>query len=167
MLSILHLRRELREPPVVLQLPGTSVRNMLVPDDIASWLELRDRAMADETPRARSWNEYDFHAEMLDKPWWRADRSWLAFVDERQLVGAVTLALREGNATRIPVVHWLVVDPVYRRRGIARVLMAHLERAAWESGWRAIGIETHAKWTGAIAFYHSIGYTDERERSPR
>ncbi|HVT27754.1 MAG TPA: GNAT family N-acetyltransferase [Lacipirellulaceae bacterium] len=167
MLSVLHLRKEMRRSPVVRQLPGVSVRNMAVPDEIAPWLALRDRAMADQTPRARIWTVDDFRAEMLDKPWWHTDRTWLAIAAGQRLAGAVTLAFREGAATAIPVVHWLVVDPAYRRRGIGRLLMFHLERAAWDTGWRSIEVETHAGWTAAVAFYHSIGYIDARERSPR
>jgi GNAT superfamily N-acetyltransferase len=164
--GILHLRRELRESPAVLEVPGISVRNMVLPDDVQPWLALRDRATADQTPRARSWAKSDFHSEMLIKPWWRSDRTWLAIVGERRLAGSVTLALREGAAT-VPVVHWLLVDPAYRRRGIARLLVSHLERAAWDAGWRGIQLGTHAGWTAAVAFYQSIGYAPIRERSPR
>jgi len=95
---------------------------------------------------------------------------WLA-VDERigiaAVVGAVTLAIREGAARSVPVVHWLLVDPAWRRRGIGRLLMSHLERAAWDAGWREIELETHAGWIEAVAFYQSIGYAPVRERSPR
>ena len=48
-----------------------------------------------------------------------------------------------------------------------RLLMSHLERAAWDAGWREVQLETHAGWSAAVAFYQSIGYAPVRDRSPR
>jgi GNAT superfamily N-acetyltransferase len=168
MTAVLHFRRQLFRPPDAADVPGFSVRNISIPDDIAAWLALRNRAMVDQIPRARPWSEADFCSEMQSKTWWRADRTWLATaVETALLVGAVTLALREGSVSTIPVVHWLFVDPAWRRRGIGRLLISHLELAAWNDGWREIELETHAGWTPAVAFYQSIGYAPVRERSPR
>src|SRR2546430_1871201 len=130
--AVLHFRRQLFRPPDAACVPGISVRNIAIPDDVAAWLTLRDRAMVDQIPRVRPWSESDFFSEMQSKSWWRTDRTWLAIaVETKSLVGAVTLALREGSASTIPVVHWLLVDPEWRRRGIGRLLISHLERAAW------------------------------------
>ena len=168
MATVLHFRRQLDAPPVALELPGISVRNMSVPADVVPWLTLRERAMAGEAPPVRQWSERDFHAEMLSKSWWRPDWTWLAIAgDLRQQIGAVTLAMREGTTRSVPVVHWLLVDPTWQHRGVGRLLMSHLERAAWEAGWREIELETHAGWAAAVAFYQSIGYARVRERSPR
>src|SRR4051794_27246916 len=124
--------------------------------------------MADRIPRVRPWSDYDFFSEMQSKSWWWPERTWLAFaLDTASPVGAVTLAVREGVAGKIPVVHWLLVDPAWRRRGIGRLLVSHLERAAWNDGWREIELEKHAGWTAAVAFYQSIGYAPVRDRSPR
>ena len=169
MLSVLHFRRQLVGPPVVADVAGILVRNFVVPDDIGPWLVLRDRAMVDERPRARAWSESDFRSEMINKPWWRADRCWVAVDRDRttDFVGSVTLAIRESDRSKVPVVHWLVVDPEWRRRGVGRLLMSHLELAAWEDGWREIELETHVGWAAAVALYHSMGYAPVRDRSPR
>src|SRR5262249_39191762 len=112
-------------------------------------------------------------SEMQSKPWWRDDRTWVAIAgdppspDAERIVGAVTLALRQGASATVPVVHWLLVDPAWRRRGVGRLLMSQLERAARDDGWREIELETHAGWEAAVAFYQSIGYAPVRERSPR
>jgi GNAT superfamily N-acetyltransferase len=166
--AVLHFRRQLFRPPDAVDVPGFSVRNIAIPADVAGWLVLRDRAMVDQSPRIRTWSAADFFSEMQSKSWWHTDRMWLAFAAELAApVGAVTLALREGADSTIPVVHWLLVDPAWRRRGVGRMLMAHLELAAWNDGWREIELETHAGWASAVAFYQSIGYAPLRDRSPR
>ena len=80
------------------------------------------------TPAARSLRRI----VSFDKPWWRVDRSWVALASDtpyerQEIVGAVTLALREGMAGAVPVVHWLLVDLAWRRHGIGRLLTSHLE----------------------------------------
>jgi GNAT superfamily N-acetyltransferase len=167
--TVIHLRKQLQRPPVAAALPGIVVRKMSAPGDISAWLALRDRAMARQIPGVRSWTTDDFRAEMTAKPWWREGRMWLAFGNEPPgpLVGSVTLAIREGAAHSVPVVHWLLVDPAWRRRGVARLLMSHLESAAWNDGWREVQLETHSGWSAAVALYHSMGYVPLRDPSPR
>jgi GNAT superfamily N-acetyltransferase len=167
--SILHFRRRLEGPPVAPNVPGVSVRTFRVPDDVEAWIRLRERAMASETPAVRLWSDADFAAEMLNKKWWRDEWTWLAIDASRAqcVVGAVTIALREGANGTVPVVHWLLVDPAWRRRGVAKLLIACLERAVWESGWREIEVETHAGWSAAVGFYQSMGYEAVRGRSVR
>jgi GNAT superfamily N-acetyltransferase len=172
MSSILHFRKQLALPPVAVDAAGILVRRLIVPDDIQAWLKLRDRAMAGEAPVVRPWTEADVRREFLDKLWWRDEHAWVAAHDDaaneyQLLAGAVILGCREGAESAVPVVHWLLVDPTFRRRGVGRALMSRLERAAWDAGWREVQLETHAGWASAVAFYHSMGYAPVRERSPR
>ena len=165
MSSVLHLRKELVAPPVERVVAGVEVRTIRVPDDIGAWLDLRKRATADLAPPVRDWTHDDFAAEMLHKPWWREETSWVAVAEESSIVGAVTLGVRTGSSSSTSIVHWLLVDPAWRRRGVGRLLMSLLERTAWAAGWRAIELETHAGWSEAVAFYHSMGYAAVREPS--
>jgi GNAT superfamily N-acetyltransferase len=170
MASVLHLRKELLNPPVERVAAGVRVRSIVVPDDVEGWIEVRKRATAGLRPPVREWTRTDFAAQMLDKPWWRDDRTWLAIdpaIGEAGIIGAVTLALRTGAAANVPIVHWLLVDPAWRRHGVGRMLMSRLECAAWKAGWPEIELETHAGWSDAVAFYQSMGYAPVRERSPR
>lgn len=104
----------------------------------------------------RPWSEADFAREMTSKPWWRDERTWMATPDDAptELIGAVTLAMRKDT----PIVHWLMVDPEWRRRGIAQQLLTHLERAVWEHGDREVRLETHKNWQFAVELYTKLGY---------
>ena len=88
------------------------------------------------------------------------------------VIGSVTLAIRSYLPT-VPnldpaqppagkgVVHWLAVLPQQRRQGIGRLLMATLEAAAWDAGFRQVSLETHAAWGEAVEFYDALGYRAE------
>src|SRR3972149_4869160 len=169
MTAVCHFRKVLGCRPDVPSMAGVAVRPMAVPEDIARWLALRERAIAGLGPAPPPGVHADYEAEMFDTPWWQAERNWLAMADVAQdrLIGAVTLAVRAGATGSTAVVHWLLVDPAWRRRGVGRLLMSHLERAAWDAGWREVELETHAGWTAAVAFYQSMGYAPVRALSPR
>jgi GNAT superfamily N-acetyltransferase len=162
--TILHFRRNLVEPLAASTIDGISFGTIDLPEDLPAWLEMRRRAVAWLKPAVRAWTEEDFQAEMSGQPWWRAEWMWLAVAQDapQQIVGSVTLAVREGAAGSVPVVHWLLVDPRWRRRGIGRMLMSRLERSAWDAGWRELQLETHANWTEAVAFYRSLGFEPVR-----
>jgi ribosomal protein S18 acetylase RimI-like enzyme len=55
-----------------------------------------------------------------------------------------------------------MVRPNCRRQGVATMLMATLEAAAWDAGYREIQAETLSTWTAAIAFYRACGYEETR-----
>jgi GNAT superfamily N-acetyltransferase len=170
MSHILHFRKQLTATPVAVEAPDIAVRPLHLPDDLGQWLALRIAAMSSEKPAARAWNVELFHTEMTRKTWWRSDRSWVAVSTDHatpNIIGAVTLAMREGDSTSTPVVHWLLVDPAWRRRGVAHLLMTYVEAAAWNDGHREIQLETHAGWQAACAFYQSVGYVALRDRSLR
>ena len=73
-------------------------------------------------------------------------------------VGSVTLARRGDPPHDKPVVHWLLVLPGYRRRGIGQLLTATLEAAVWDAGGRQVWLETHAGWADAVRLYTRLGY---------
>ena len=151
-LPVVHLSRHLLCPPAVQSIPGIAVRNFAGEQDIDGWLDLHKRSFSSEKPAVRTWTPADFQAEFLSKPWWSPDRMW--FAEAGGVVGSVTLALRR----RMPAVHWLMVAPEWRRRGLGRCLMSTLEAACWEAGYREISLETHVGWMAAEAFYRAMGY---------
>jgi GNAT superfamily N-acetyltransferase len=173
MATVLQFNRQLDSKPEISPLPGISVRQFHGEADILNWLELRHLAFARQRIGVRQWTAADFHSEFTSRWWWKPEYMWLAESVEHpelsgtatkspQLVGAVTLAMRgeQFDADRArPVVHWLIIHPRWRRRGLGRLLMTHLETAAWNVGHREICLETHVAWEAAVKFYESLGYT--------
>jgi GNAT superfamily N-acetyltransferase len=180
MATVLQLHRRLENRPEIRAISNITVRRYQGEADIPVWLQLRHTAFARERFGVRQWSGDDFLAEFASRWWWQPGRMWLAesiepaalgsgqgegAVGQRalhpQLIGTVTLAMRgeptEPEPAR-PVVHWLMVQPRWRRHGIGRLLMAHLEGAAWDAGYREIWLETHAAWDAAVKFYQSQGY---------
>ena len=54
----------------------------------------------------------------------------------------------------------LAVDPVHRRRGVARKVMMWLEETALTAGTFIIGLELRANNEAASAFYAALGYRE-------
>lgn len=155
-MAVTQLSHELVTPPTVSTVPGVSLRAFGGERDIDVWLELRERAFATERPAVRPWSRADFAAEFLDKWWWSAERMW--FAEAEGTVGSVTLGVRGQLPAATSVVHWLMVAPEWRRRGVGRLLVTRLERMCWERGERRVALESHSGWTAATALYRSLGY---------
>jgi GNAT superfamily N-acetyltransferase len=161
MASVLQLRKKIIERPTAPEAAGIQIRHFADDADIAAWIDLRDQAFARERVGVRRWTAGDFAAELTGRWWWRPESMWLAEANTpsgAQLVGSIVMAMRGGPDNARPAVHWLIVRPAWRRRGIGRLLMAHLEVAAWDDGHREIYLETHASWKAAAAFYETLGY---------
>lgn len=163
MTTVLQLVRTLTERPHQAAPAGLRLRTFAGPADIDPWLALRDRAFARQSLGVRSWSAGDFAEEFLEKPWWRPEHLWLAEevspgLVATSMVGSITLALRGDGPSARPVVHWLMVDPRFRRRGLGQWLLATLEARGWDLGYRAVWLETHAAWRAAAAMYEQAGY---------
>jgi GNAT superfamily N-acetyltransferase len=165
--AIIRLHRELDVMPQVASVEGVTVRAIDLPGDVEPWLPLRDAACADLRPRPGTWSTADFHREFTGQSWFHRNRMWVAEASgvmetrhesDRNLSGAVALAVRRSAAGATAHVHWLLVHPEHRRKGLARSLMATLERACWDAGIRRISLETHRDWRAAVALYRNLGY---------
>ena len=152
--NVLQMMRTLEVRPSLPTVEGVKLRSFSAPADVEAWLQLRQKAFADESPAPRPWTPADFEREVLSKPWYNPTGIWL--VESTNLIGSVILARRADNR---PAVNWLMVDPAERGRGIGGLLLAALELAVWEEGGREVVLETHAHWTRGVKFYRSRGYT--------
>jgi len=168
--TILQLVRRLDSCPAVSPPAGWRLRHYEASIDVDVWLALREAAFADSPIAVRRWTPADFERELTAKSWWRPDLLWfvesaeevvsLAGAGPRRAIGTATLAWRGSAGGGKPVIHWLGVLPEYRRRGVGRLLVAQLEQMVWHSGGREVGLETHAAWTDAVAFYRALGYRE-------
>lgn len=158
--AVLHLRRRLLQEPIIPVIDGVSVRTYAGESDIDRWLGLRAKSFAEQSPMVRPWSRADFEVEILAKPWWSPE--WMWFAESDGVIGSVMMAQRGRGMAAVPVVHWLMVLPDWRRAGVGKLLIATLESACWNAGYRRIALETHAGWSAAEWFYRALGYeTDE------
>lgn len=63
------------------------------------------------------------------------------------------------GTTRVAEVKRMYVVPAARARGLARTMLAHLERTAAEAGAEAMVLETGTAQPEAVGLYESSGYT--------
>ncbi|WCO65360.1 GNAT family N-acetyltransferase [Iamia majanohamensis] len=73
-------------------------------------------------------------------------------------VGCGALRPLPGGPSDVAEVKRMFTAPVARGRGVARVLLAHLEEAAAELGYRTVVLETGLAQPEAIALYRSAGW---------
>lgn len=77
------------------------------------------------------------------------------------VVGACTLLLKRMNPMDEKPGAWLdglVVDEPYRRRGIARALMAEARTRAEAAGCDSIVLHTHLEQIPALSLYRDLGF---------
>jgi len=60
----------------------------------------------------------------------------------------------------IAVVHRLMIDPACQRQGVARELMAFVEREAGRRGFAAIRLDAFTQNPRALRLYQGLGYRD-------
>ena len=92
----------------------------------------------------------------------KRDGNYVTFVAEAdgKIVGlaAAVKVLAIGHPGGYVKMNGLGVLPEYRRRGIGKKLMEHVERFAVEQGAPYVGLASGISRTEAHAFYESIGY---------
>lgn len=182
-MAVFQMRRRLSQTPAKIDVTGIALRTFRFPEDVAGWLELRRQAFARQRLGVRDWTLEDFEREFSARPWWNPEHIWLAVptakpphpdilpmapafnapslraqsLEAPSPIGAIALTWR-GRQADVPAVHWLAVHPVWRRRGIAQLLLGALEARVWELGLREIWLETHDQWQAAVQFYQAAGY---------
>lgn len=159
-MSVLHLQKSLVALPQRPDMADIKLRTYRGSEDLRTWLQLRAEAFRNEIPAVGPWGEVDAKRELANQSWWEPDHFWLAVdsVETDRCVATVTLASRRKDEQSIGVLHWLMVHPNWRRRGVGRYMVMQLERAAWEAGCREVRVETHAGWNAACQLYQRMGY---------
>ena len=95
---------------------------------------------------------------------------YLASIDEEPLVG--TLVINDVQSpeyldvpwtiagVRVAVVHRLMIDPRFQRRGMARELMRFAEERAAALGCDCVRLDAYSKNPRALELYRRLGYHD-------
>lgn len=90
------------------------------------------------------------------------DDSFVGAWDGGTLVGAI-LVVRESpwdDAPDGPFVVDLIVDPEYRRRGIATALVGEIARRCKDWGYDSLALRIDARHAGAAELYDDLGFED-------
>jgi len=89
------------------------------------------------------------------------DELFVVAYDGSRLVGSV-MAGYEGHRGWI---NYLAVSPDFRKQGLGKALMQHVENKLLTIGCPKINLQIRAGNTDVIAFYESIGFSDDNVSS--
>jgi putative acetyltransferase len=96
----------------------------------------------------------DYYAERQGSFWVAHDGSQFAGTFGVECVGCVAAELRR-----------MYVDPAYRKRGLARMMLEYAERICREAGTSVLTLSTSELQQAALAFYRKAGYRLVREET--
>ncbi|MBS7632353.1 GNAT family N-acetyltransferase [Candidatus Bathyarchaeota archaeon] len=121
--------------------------------DYEALVELWERAKLHYKARGRDSKE-EIAAQMAANP-----QFFLGAFEGDRLVGAVVLSsdMRRGWINR------LAVDPGFRRRGIAKALIAESERVLKEAGIKVFAVHIENWNTGSKELFRKCGYVEHRD----
>jgi ribosomal protein S18 acetylase RimI-like enzyme len=86
-----------------------------------------------------------------------ACRTWLGILDDIR-VGFAIVGLRGESDPTAAYIWTIEVLPAFRRRGVARQLLAGVESSATEAGCTSIELHVSERNSEALALYQTAGY---------
>ena len=139
------------------------IRRTLRPGDAGRIAELHDRIYSAEyglDERSRAWVERSIQNAM-DGGWPEdAGAVWLVERND-ELAGTLALTPEGGN---VGAVHWFVLAPELRGRGLGRSLFDELIAQARRSGFEHLVLDTFSALTAAARIYRDAGFAVVSER---
>lgn len=84
-------------------------------------------------------------------------RTWVGIIDGVR-AGFAVVALRGQEDSSCAYIWTIEVLPAFRRRGVARRLLARLEESAREAACAAIELHVSERNLDAVALYEAVGY---------
>jgi GNAT superfamily N-acetyltransferase len=146
-----------------MELAASTFRRTVRPDDADGITELHRRVYQ---------SEYGLGDAFVDQvadgvgaalaAGWPGERGGVWLIDgRRRLRGALALTDEGDGAGRV---HWFVLEPELRGRGLGQVMLAELLAHARAGGYRRLELETFSALRAAAALYGRAGFTLEWER---
>ena len=134
-------------------------------------MTLRHVADADATAladRLRDWSEHRSDA-YPGRVWFRhfAGTSWLAASDGESRPLGLLLGFASPERAGEIVIHYLAVDPAFRRKGIGRALVTRFEDAGRDAGARRVTAACRPDDRAVLAFFAALGYAPATEPGTR
>lgn len=129
---------------------GFAIRTATTEDHLAVWQLLED-AFMEWSDRAK-WSLADFLAQTVQRPGFRRDHLRVVVGPHGRLVGAAYAVLDGGDGE----VDRVAVHPEYRRRGLARALLADAFGRLRVQGATRCALSTDDR-TGALPLYEHLG----------
>ena len=168
MASPIRLTKILVARPEITTLEGVVLRKYVGEEDIDGWLNIRNSTFNAQKSPQIPWQMEDFEREFLRKTWWKPERMWFADIHDEngrpRSVGTITWGESGVGPRKSQTVQWLAVLPEWRGRGIGRMLLATLEAACWDAGYREIRLETLSTWQAAMRLYEAAVYRPGESR---
>ncbi len=76
-----------------------------------------------------------------------------------EIAGQIVASVMAGYDGHRGWINYLAVDPQQRRRGLARAILAEVERLLHAAGCPKINLQVRSSNAGVIEFYRRVGYT--------
>jgi ribosomal protein S18 acetylase RimI-like enzyme len=108
-------------------------------------------ALWEESGLTRPWN--DPRKDIARKL--GVQREWFLVVEDEGQVVASVMAGYDGHRGWV---NYLAVAPSHRGRGIARALMAEVERLLGDAGCPKVNLQVRTTNEAALGFYERLGY---------
>jgi ribosomal-protein-alanine N-acetyltransferase len=139
----------LRKPEVIVPAPlcEYSIKPLTI-NDLDEVLRLNIRCFRE----GDNYTKYTF-AYLLNEP---RTISYQAVANGKEMVGFAFMMENENGAAHLTTIG---IAPEHRRRGLAKMLLLHIERAAMNRGLSTVVLEVRAGNVGAQQLYELAGYT--------
>ena len=155
--EVLRMSVELSATELPLDLPeGCSFRTYR-PGDEHHWIRLFDLVFRDLLGSFRPWTHEQFRVQFLDRPVFQAERLFFLCQEDRP-VGSITAWTGDEEGRAVGIVHWVMLDPELRGKGLGRPMMVQCMNRLREEGWPEAFLTTRANLNMAILLYERMGF---------
>lgn len=156
----LRMRRSLDLPLPPLETPEGFTLRSLQPGEEGEWVRLQNACYREEG--ARDWTIDDFHREFTKAPFFDFGRIFVALEGER-MVGTTSAWEIDFGEGPVGLIHWVGVEPDYRKRGLGKALMIRALTELAARGYQDAWLNTSHERLAAVGLYERMKFALHRE----